>query len=270
MAKSTPEVPRERKASPGRTAPSPTALAALSQLLIAPLRLPDRAGLVISPVGDLQRIPWAALTDEPVSVTPSAAAWLRSRQVTPPRDGRTVLVAGPELPGAQAEVHELAALHADPVVLVPPESRVDAVLRALDGAATVHFACHGLIRTDNPTFSALLLADGQLTLYELEGSGASPHRMVLAACRSASGASYDGNETLGFVSTLLSHGTAGLVASAVDVPDQTVTPLLRLLHRRMGLVPSLSEALHAARREIDRDRPTDFVAWCAFTAFGAG
>jgi tetratricopeptide (TPR) repeat protein len=247
-----------------------SALAALAELLIAPLRLPERAGLVISPVGDLQRIPWAALTDEPVSLTPSAAAWLRSREAAPPAGGRTVLVAGPDLPGARAEVDELAGQHADPVVLVPPDSRVAAVLQALDGAAVAHFACHGLIRADNPTFSALLLTDGQLTLYELDQGGVAPHRMVLAACRSASGASYEGNETLGFVSTLLARGTAGLVASSVDVPDQTVTPLLRLLHRQMEVLPTLSEALHAARREIEPEKPTDFVAWCAFSAFGAG
>jgi tetratricopeptide (TPR) repeat protein len=247
-----------------------SALAALSDLLIAPLGLPDRAGLVISPVGDLQRIPWSALADEPVSVTPSAAAWLRSRQVVRPARGRTVLVAGPELPGAAAEARELARLYQDPVVMAPPDSRVDAVVRALDGARLGHFACHGLIRTDNPTFSALLLSDGQLTLYELDRSAVPPHRIVLAACRSANGTSYDGNETLGFVSNLLARGTAGLVASSVDVPDHTVTPLLRLLHQRTTVEPSLADALYSARREVDRDQPTHFVAWCAFAAFGAG
>jgi tetratricopeptide (TPR) repeat protein len=247
-----------------------SALSALSAMLIAPLGLPDRAGLVISPVGDLQRTPWAALTDEPVSVVPSAAAWVRSRAGSRPIGGRVVLVAGPELPGAHAEVVELAALYQEPVVLVPPDSTVDVVVSALDGVDLAHLACHGLIRTDNPTFSALLLADGQLSLYEMEKGGAPPHRIVLAACRSANGTSYDGNETLGFVSNLLARGTAGLIASSVDVPDQTVTPLLRVLHREMRQAPSLGDALHAAKRAMDPEQPTDFVARCAFSAFGAG
>jgi tetratricopeptide (TPR) repeat protein len=263
-----PDAPPAAVAAARRLAES--ALAVLSDVLVTPLGLPDRAGLVVSPVGELQRIPWSALVDEPVSVVPAATAWLRSRHGAPPAAGRVVLVAGPELPGARAEVAELAALYPDPVVLVPPESGVTAVVRALDGAGLAHLACHGLIRADNPTFSALLLADGQLTLYELDQGGLPPHRIVLAACRSGSGTSYEGNESLGFVNTLLARGTAGVVASSADIPDHTVTPLLRLLHGAMTDTPSLAEALHAARREVDREQPTSFVAWCAFTAFGAG
>jgi len=179
------------------------------------------------------------------------------------------LVAGPELPGALAEVGELRALYSDPVVLVPPDSAVEEVTRALDGAVLAHLACHGLIRHDNPTFSSLLLSDGQLTLHELDRWATPPHRLVLAACRSGQGTSYEGNETLGFVGTLLTRGTAGLVASIVDVPDWNVTPLLHLLHVALRGGKTLAEALHAARAQLDRADPASFVAWCAFTAYGA-
>jgi CHAT domain-containing protein len=244
------------------------ALAALDGLLVRPLGLPPDVPVVVSPVGDLLRVPWAALLDRPVSVVPSAGLWLRSARRPAPGGGRVALVAGPELPGALAEVTALAPLYRDPVVLVPPASGVAEVVRALDGADLAHLACHGLVRDDNPTFTSLLLADGHLTLHELD-HGTPPHRLVLASCRSGQDVGLEGNEPLGFVGTLLSRGTAGLVASTVDVPDLASTPLLRLLHAALPAAGTLAAALHAARTGLDPADPAGHVARCAFTAYGA-
>jgi CHAT domain-containing protein len=177
-------------------------------------------------------------------------------------------VAGPELPGAVAEVQSLQGLHERPTVLVPPASRVDAVRRALDGAGLVHLACHGYVRADNPTFSSLLLSDGRLTVHELDQLGVAPYRMVLAACESGSDVIYEGNETLGFVSTLMARGTAGLVASAVVVPDWDVVPLMRSLHDGVRRGATLAEALHAAGATVGDDAAA-FLSRCAFNAYGA-
>jgi tetratricopeptide (TPR) repeat protein len=244
-------------------------LGRLAELLLTPLRLPEHRGLVVVPVGRLQRIPWSAVHPEPVTIAPSASLWARSRLRQAAAAARVVLVAGPELPGAAAEVHALQALHEQPAVLVPPVSRVDAVTRALDGAGLAHLACHGYIRADNPTFSSLQLSDGQLTVHELELRAIAPYRMVLAACESGSDATYEGNETLGFVSTLLARGTAGLVASTVVVPDWDVTPLMCALHEGVRQGATLAEALHAARATADLQDPAAFLSWCAFNAFGA-
>lgn len=74
---------------------------------------------------------------------------------------------------------------------------------------------------------------------------------------------------LGFVGTLLARGTAGLLASAVVVPDWDVVPLMRSVHDGVARGATLAEALHAARATVDPQDPADFVSWCAFTAFGA-
>lgn len=195
--------------------------------------------------------------------------WARSRLRQRAADAHVALIAGPELPGAAAEVHSLQTLHDRPTVLVPPASRVDTVTRALNGAGLAHLACHGYIRADNPTFSSLLLSDGQLTLHELDERGIAPYRLVLAACESGSGVTYEGNEMLGFVGTLITQGTAGVVASAVVVPDWDVVPLMRSLHEGVRRGATLAEALHAARATVDRKDPASFVSWCAFNAFGA-
>ena len=240
----------------------------LTSRLVAPLGVPGDASLVVVPSVALQRIPWSALHAAPVAVAPSASFWARTRRRSAPAGGRVVLVAGPDLPGAAAEVRALRGLHESPTVLAPPASTVAAVVDALDGAALAHLACHGRLRSDNPTFSSLSLSDGPLTVHELELRGVAPHRIILAACDSAADVGYAGDEMLGFVSALMARGTAGLVASMVMVPDVEAVPLMRALHERTVSGATLSEALHGARSTLATGEPAEFVNWCAFTAFG--
>ena len=247
------------------------ALAGLQQQLFDNLGLPPDAPVVVVPTGALQRIPWSALRGAPVAVAPSAAFWAATaerRTLTRPTDS-VVLVAGPALTGATAEVEALRRLHPAPTVLLPPDSTVGAVTAALAGAGLAHLACHGRLRSDNPSFSALQLSDGFLTVHELDVRGIAPHRIVLASCDSAADASYEGNEVLGFVSALMARGTGGLVASIVVVPDATAVTLMQALHRRILAGETLDQSLFAARDSVDPGDPADFVAWCAFNAYGA-
>jgi CHAT domain-containing protein len=246
-----------------------SAIAALADQLVRPLDLRSPDGVVVVPVGDLQRIPWTALHERPVSVVPSASMWMRTKTRARPPAERVALIAGPELPGAVAEVEALAALHDHADVVLPPKSDIAVVTRTLADASIAHLACHGTVRADNPMFSSLLVSDGSLTVHELDRRGIAPHRMVLAACESSSDAVYPGNETLGFVSTLLAAGTSGLVASSVVIPDWNVVSLMTALHSSVLKGRTLAEALHDARATIDRDDPAGFVSWCAFDAFGA-
>jgi CHAT domain-containing protein len=116
----------------------------------------------------------------------------------------------------------------------------------------------------------MLLSDGHLTVQEFDQRGIAPYRIVLAACESGSDVLVEGNETLGFVSTLIARGTAGLIASSVVVPDWDVVPLMCELHAGVLRGDTLAQALHHARATVDTEDPTAFVSWCAFNAFGAG
>jgi CHAT domain-containing protein len=153
-------------------------------------------------------------------------------------------------------------------VLVPPASTIGAVATALDGARLAHLACHGRLRSDNPMFSSLLLSDGPLTVHELHLRGIAPSRMILAACDSGADVAYEGEEMLGFVSALIARGTAAVVASPVLVPDLEAVPLMSSLHRLVAGGATFADALHGARAGIDREQPSGFVTWCAFSAFG--
>lgn len=246
-------------------------LARLAGMLIGSLRLPEHPGLVVVPVGDLQRVPWSALHPAPVSIAPAAAMWERSarQRAYLAGTGGVVLVAGPDVPGGAREIALLGEIYPDAVVLEPPASTTGGVTAALAGAGLAHLACHGRVRSDNPIFSSLLLSDGPLTVHELELRGSAPHRIVLAACESGTEVAYEGNETLGFVSSLLARGSAGLVASAIVVPDWDVVPLMGALHGAVRDGATLAAALHTARSTVDQDDPRSFVGWCAFNAFGA-
>ncbi|MDT5032279.1 MAG: hypothetical protein QOC94_2450 [Actinoplanes sp.] len=243
----------------------------LRTLLLEPLAVQDAAELVIVPVGHLHGIPWSALRDAPVALAPSAALWARAREsaLRHRAPGATVLVEGPSLPGATTEVRRLRALYPAAIAVSPPQSTVQEVLRQLAGADLVHLACHGWLRSDNPLFSSLVLSDGPLTVQELQTSGVAPHRLVLASCQSGADVSYAGDEVVGFVSSLLARGTAGLVASVAAVPDVAAVDLMQALHEQLAKGSTLAQALFTARQGLDRDDPAAYVNWCTFSAYGA-
>jgi tetratricopeptide (TPR) repeat protein len=246
-------------------------VANLTTLLVRPLGVPPAAELVVVPVGHLHGIPWSALHDAPVSLAPSARFWARTREAADARrpGGRTVLVEGPNLPGATAEVRRLSALYPDATVVTPPDSTTPEVLRLLHGADLAHLACHGRLRSDNPLFSSLILADGPLTVQELESRGVAPHRLVLASCQSGADVSYAGDEVVGFISSLLARGTAGVVASVAAVPDVAAADLMLPLHERLAKGGTLAHALYEARDSLDRTAPDAYVNWATFSAYGA-
>jgi CHAT domain-containing protein len=274
-------------------------VARLRAMLLAPLGLPPDAELVVVPVGQLHGIPWSALWDQPVSLAPSAGMWARTAAAsaaatstapnplaaaasTAPTTSAapdplaaaaakksTVLVEGPSLPGATTEVLRLRELYPEATALSPPDSTLAEVLRLLDGAALVHLACHGWLRADNPHFSSLVLSDGPLTVQELHTSGVAPHRLVLASCQSGADVAYAGDEVVGFISSLLARGTAGVVASVAAVPDVAAIDLMYALHERLTEGHTLARALHAARSDLEISSPANYVNWCTFSAYGA-
>jgi tetratricopeptide (TPR) repeat protein len=246
----------------------------LTELLLRPLAVAADAELVIVPLRGLQGVPWSALHSGPVCLAPSATFWARSAQRAQARrqarrgDG-VVLVAGPDLPGAVAEVDSLTGIHPTATSITPPASTADTVASALAGADLAHLACHGTLRADNPMFSSLLLSDGPLTVQEAYARGLAPHRLVLASCESGSQVSYAGDEVLGFVSALLARGTAGILASTAVVPDVEAVDLMTAVHRGLARGATLARALHEARAATNLEDPGHYVNWCTFSAHGA-
>jgi CHAT domain-containing protein len=139
------------------------------------------------------------------------------------------------------------------------------VSAALDGAGLVHIAAHGRFRADNPLFSCLQLADGPLTVYDLEGLRRAPRTLVLSACDSGLSAVRPGDEVMGLAAAVFSLGTATLVASVIPVPDDATRRLMLAFHRRLQAGDTPAVALAAVRGAGAAD-----PASAGFVCFGSG
>jgi tetratricopeptide (TPR) repeat protein len=249
---------------PGRPGRGDVAAAArrVDDLLIGPLGLDPDRGLVLVPTHPLHRLAWAALPSlegRPVTVAPSAALWLRAAAAPPARRrraGRTVVVAGPDLDGADAEADAVASAYPGARLLRGGEATVDNVLAALGRADLAHVAAHGRLRSDSPLFSSLVLADGALTLYDLERLGSPPATFVLPACNAALPQVTRGDEVLGTATALVGLGVRSVVAPVLPVPDEATTPFVLAVHAglRAGQAPSaaLAGAVAGAGERADQ------------------
>jgi tetratricopeptide (TPR) repeat protein len=267
------------QASPESTAAATLVLRELKgrfdELLFRPLRqqIGDRP-LVLVPSISLQALPWSVVPTcaaRPVTVVPSARLWLSASERRQPTAGqRVTIVAGPGLPGANAEAKAVAALYPGALQLIDGNGETASVLAAMDDAAMVHIAAHGLLRSDNPFFSSLLLADGPLTLYELERLHRAPYHVVLASCDAASPRVIAIDEVLGLATLLLAQGTASLIAPMTAVLDEAIVDLMVAYHRgiRAGYAPA--EALAIAQEKAAADGDTSWAAAASFVCIGAG
>jgi tetratricopeptide (TPR) repeat protein len=219
----------------------------LDRALLAPLApLLGERPLVVVPPGSLQSLPWpmlAGCAGRPVTVAPSAASWLAAlpkENEARPGAPRVVLVAGPGLPEAVAEIGSLAMLYPGAQVLAGADATVTDTLRALDGADIAHIAAHGKFRADNPMFSSVMLADGPLTVYDLERLHAAPHTIMLAACDTGLASTHPGDEMMGMAAALLAVGARSVIAPLLPLPDRVAARLARGWHERLqaGLSPA--------------------------------
>ncbi|HEX2065066.1 MAG TPA: CHAT domain-containing protein, partial [Acidimicrobiales bacterium] len=247
----------------------------LDELLLAPLapETGDRP-LVVVPTGALHALPWSTLPScrgRPLSVCPSAALWLRaSREPAGPPMRKAVLVAGPGLPNAADEVTELRRVYPAGSSFSGAEASTANVTAAADGASLLHVAAHGTFRADNPLFSSLQLADGPLTVYDLEALPRAPRHVVLSACDAGLSAVRPGAELMGLTAALFSLGSQVLVASVVPVADEVTRPLMLDVHRRLAAGTRAAESLSEAQAALGADGGEELASTGGFVCFGAG
>ena len=244
----------------------------LQDALLGPaVRWLGEGPVIIVPPARLHSIPWAllpALRDRPVSVAPSAGAWMRGHDLSPPSRKRVMLARGPGLASNGAEVPVLARLYGDVTMLADQDATTRNVLQGLDGAWLAHIAAHGSFRADSPLFSSLRMQDGPLTVYDFEQLQHAPHRLVLPSCDSGVLAPTGADELLGVVSSLLPLGTAGIVAAVSPLNDHAAVPVMLALHRHLRAGQTLAEAVLSARRGLTGD-PVRQATAVSLVALGA-
>ena len=221
----------------------------LDRLLVQPLLelIGDRE-LVVVPIGSLYSLPWSVLPSlraRPVSVVPSATAWVAAAdRKEPETSSPVVLVGGPGVPGAIGEVRQLRSVYPQAGVVDGEHATSSAVLAALDGSRLAHLVAHGTHEPANALFSRLDLVDGPIFAHETTRLGAPPEHVVLAACELAMSHIRPGEEALGFAGTLLASGARTVVGAVARVGDQAAAETMSALHERLasGVSPALALA----------------------------
>jgi hypothetical protein len=236
----------------------------LDQLLLTPLNLPD-VPIVVVPPGRLAALPWAdlpSLKGQPLTIAPSAAAWLEAHARFRTRSGPVVAVAGPGLGRADQEVTGVAQYWPACETLTGADVTGEAFLSAIDGAQLVHVAAHGRHERESPLFSSISLIDGPVVGYDLDRIAQPPQQVVLSACELGQATVRPGDEALGLTRALLHSGTSTIISGVAKVSDEGTADLMVDYHRRLaaGAAPAyaLADALRAAPNPIP------------FACFGAG
>jgi tetratricopeptide (TPR) repeat protein len=242
------------------------------RVLLRPLRLDDRP-LVLAPSERLRSLPWSILPScagRPVTVAPSARLWLDAVRRRSDAPGPVVVVAGPGLRNAGREAESVARRYPGAVRLLGDAAGADRVAASMAGARLVHVAAHGDLRADNPLFSALRLADGPFTVYDLELLERPPRHVVLAACDAGRGQAVAGEEVLGLSTALLGQGTPTLTAPVIPVPDGETATLMDAYHDGLAAGRSPAEALATAQQRTRDSGPAALAAAAGFVCLGAG
>jgi hypothetical protein len=211
-------------------------------------------GVVFVPAGELASIPWSLLPDlrgRPVTVSPSASAWLAAWLSGPVAAEQSqapapLLVAGPDLEHAAREVTDIARSYTGCRPLLAERATVNATLHALDGAPLAHLAAHGYHERENFLFSRLDLADGPLMAYDIQQLASAPRHVVLSSCDVGRTVIRPGEEILGFTAALLYIGTASVISSVTRVADASAVNLMIAYHRLLAAGARPAEALAEA------------------------
>jgi tetratricopeptide (TPR) repeat protein len=254
-------------------------LALLAERLVAPLagELGD-AECVLVPTRALSTLPWGmlpGLAGRPVTVAPSATAWLAARTAAAAGvgvvgagaggeaggQGAPLLVAGPGLTHAEAEVAGIGRVYPGSRQLTGPAATVAATLRGLDGARIAHIAAHGHHDRENVLFSRLELVDGPLMAYDVPDLAAPPRLAVLSSCDVGRAVVRPGDEILGFTAALLYAGTPTVVAGVTRVADDVAVRVMTAFHRGLATGAGPARAL----ADATRDEP-----YVSLVCFGAG
>lgn len=265
-------------------------LAALYAELVAPLAplLEDAADrssdgtnpvskLAVVPHGPLHRVPFHALFDGErylierfeFSYAPSATVYaLCQEQASRDRNGAAVFgVEDPSIPWAATEARAIAEHLSGSEVRVGEDATIRALWDDASRSGTLHLACHGLFRSDNPMFSSLKLHDGWLLAADAINLDLSSSLVTLSACESGRGEVIGGDEILGLTRAFLGAGAATLAVSLWLVQDETTAQLMESWYRRMADGVGRSAGLRAAQLEVKESHPHPYY-WAPFILIG--
>ena len=139
----------------------------------------------------------------------------------------------------------------------------------------LHLAAHAVVDEDRPERSAVVLApgapeeDGLLQMQEVADLDLAGKLVVLAACRSSSGAILTGEGPLSLARSFFQAGSPAVVASLWSLRDDEVASLMSGFYRALAEGQPAADALAIAQRaQVAAHAPT--ASWAGLLMLGDG
>jgi hypothetical protein len=251
----------------------------LYDLLIAPIehRFAAFSHLIVAAYRDLHGLPFAALHDGTqslidrftLSVAPSAAvlARARARRNVPSRGSVVIAAPDPRAPRIAEEAQLVANTLGDATLLLGEAATIDAFRQRVSAARIVHVAAHGDFRRDSPLFSSFHLADGRLSILDLNRLTLNVDLLTLSACSTGMTVAVGADELLGLMRGCLQAGARRMLLTLWDIDDVSANEFMRAFYRGVRSGVSLAKAAQAAIVEVRAAFPHPYY-WAPFVLVG--
>jgi len=267
-----------RKHLPSLTEKIKSHLNLLHRQLIGPLAavLKNR-NLIIVPQGKLHYLPFHALYDGDryliesceISYAPSAAIFQHCTKRSEHGSNHALLlgVSDEQTPRIHDEIRAIGGIFATTDAFVDRDATAAALELHSPAADVVHLACHGQFRSDNPLFSALLLADGWFTVRDAYSLRLNNSLVTLSACETGANVIAPGDELIGLARGFFSAGARSVLLSLWMVDDEATNQMMLDFYREVKAGSPLSTSLRAAQLRMLQHMPHPFF-WSPFVLVG--
>ncbi|HEX4947696.1 MAG TPA: CHAT domain-containing protein, partial [Blastocatellia bacterium] len=157
--------------------------------------------------------------------------------------------------------------------------RATATSEELSQYRIIHFATHGLLNSQHPELSGIVLSlvneqgqtqDGFLRLHDIFNLKLGADMVVLSACQTALGKDVRGEGLMGLTRGFMYAGAARVVASLWDVRDEATAELMKrfyqgMLQRKLSPAAALRAAQVSLLKEPRYEAP---YYWAGFVLQG--
>ncbi len=248
----------------------------LGKWLWSPLEIEENnKEILLLPEGELSNVPWSALivNGHPLIdrhnfiVCPSLRHFIASEKVKiTSKEIKIFRGASEKLSYLDYELNSLAELAGYDQYNRDPSERKD---WPSEGEYKLwHYSGHANLRSDNPFYSSLALEDGPLFAVDFRFKNCKVGLVTLASCRSGEQLAVPGEESTGFVRSLLEMGSRQVVASLWPVSDKTTAKWMNAFYKNLFNSKNVLGSTRFAAYIVKEDRPSAYH-WSAFTNFGA-
>jgi CHAT domain-containing protein len=191
------------------------------------------------------------------------------------RDASLLAIGNPDgsLPGAGREVREVGAVRARTTVLEGEAATKERVVTLANQFRDLHLATHGVLDTEHPQRSYLVLAgredDARLTIGDISGLSLQSSLVVLSACETAVGEQVPGAALTTLAAAFSQAGARAVVASLWEVNDRATAEFMVAFHRNLAQEGRVGALQRAQRTLLANPATRHPYYWAAFLLMGS-